>query len=176
MSRVNAFMEAGSDSGRRVSIGGRSAQDEVWGWLNTDTAGGERSMRVSAEVVGPGLRSPDRRKKDGDQRKTFFDVELPEPGHCTVRIMRKGGRMEGLLRAGALLVVLKGITEEAENPEHAAQCMDFSRETLEQLEADAKDASLLPDVELPGGVSLAHALACVALCEAHLPKAEAVQT
>jgi len=47
--------------------------------------------------------------------------------------------------------------------------MEFSRETLEMLEQQAKDVSLLPDVELPGGVTLAHALACVVMCEANLP-------
>jgi len=170
MSRVNAFMEAWNEH-RRVPIGGRSSNDEVGGWFNTDTAEGERDLRVTAEVCGPGLRYQDRRLKSGpgDQRTAHFDIELPEPGGCKVRIMRHGGRYEGLLRAGALLCAVKGIIEEHENPEHAEKCMEFSRETLVMLEQQAKDVSLLPEVELPGGVSLEHALACVALVEGTLP-------
>ena len=165
-------MEAWNGAGRHVPIGGRSANDEGGVWINTDTAEGERDLRVSAEVCGPGLRYQDRRLKSGpgDQRTAHFDIELPKPGHCQVRLTRHGGRMDGPLRAGALLCAVKGIVEEHEHPELAAQCMEFSRETLEMLEQQAKDVSLLPDVELPGGVTLAHALACVAMCEANLPE------
>lgn len=174
MSRVNLYMEAWNDAGRRVPIGGRAANDAGGVWINTDTADGERDIRVIGEVCGPGLRYQDRRLKSGpgDQREAHFDIELPKPGHCKVRLMRHGGRLAGLLRTGALLCAFKGIVEEQENPERAEKCMEFSRETLEMLEAQAKDVSVLPDVELPGGVSLVYALACVTMCEANLPPKE----
>ena len=44
MCRVNAFLEAGNEAGRRVSVGGRGRSDSCWAWLNTDTADGERAI------------------------------------------------------------------------------------------------------------------------------------
>jgi len=77
--------------------------------------------------------------------------------------------MAKLVEIGALLVAFKGITEETENPTGAAKCLEFSRETLADLERKARDTDLLPEVELPGGVTLAYALACVAMVENALP-------
>lgn len=79
MARCNAFLEAGSDSGRSVSVGGRRAQSQVWARLNTDNATqSDCCLAVSASVVGSGQSYKERQRKDGDQRKSIFNVDCPE--------------------------------------------------------------------------------------------------
>jgi hypothetical protein len=89
MARCNAFLEAGSDSGRRVSVGGRRAQTSVWAHLNTDNSThSDCALRVSASVVGTGTEYKERRRKDGDQRRSLFSIDCPEQNdeYCAVDI------------------------------------------------------------------------------------------
>jgi hypothetical protein len=171
MSYVNCFIEVWNET-RRVSVGGRSANNSGGVRINTATAVGERDCKLTADVVG-NMRSKDRKWVclDGDNRKAIFDIELPEPGGCEVRI---GGHHEGLrhlAQAGCFLVALQGVDMLAKGDEEGGKTrLDFSRETLAQLEAEATEN--LPHVTLPGGVTLAHALACVALVGNTLPKEE----
>jgi hypothetical protein len=159
MAFVNAFLEAGNEH-RRVSVGGRSRNNETWAWLNCATADGTRAVRVSAEVSGPGLTSQERRRVDGDQRTATFTIELPEPGeHVKVRIREKGAGLRDLAFIGAMLCGLKGAQQIAEGDADAGLAtIEKAGEIVAGLEDDMAN---LPDVELPGGVSLKHALACV---------------
>jgi len=159
MCRVNAFLEAGNEAGRRVSVGGRGRSDSCWAWLNTDTADGERAIKVRAEVCGT-VRSQDRRKPGTDSRTAHFEIELPEPGqHVKVRLREQGARMADLARIGAMLCGLKGAQQIAQGDEEAGVAtIEKAAEIVAELETNLAN---LPDVELPGGVSLKHALACV---------------
>lgn len=166
MTRVNAFLEAGNDAGRRVSLGGRSCSDEVWAWLNTDNATKSGcDMRARAEVVGPGLRSKDRKRKDGDGRKSVFTVELPDQtdDNCEVHICAHGERLRGLVAIGAMLCGVKATCDAAAgNTEQAIRTVKQASKLLAECEAEA--TKNLPTVYLPGGATLAHALACVEVC------------
>ena len=87
MCRCNAFLRAGSDSGREVSVGGRKSQDHVWGEFNTDNAGGSNcELRVSASVLG--YTTAVDRRKHGDNRKSVFTVQTPNQAneYCETRI------------------------------------------------------------------------------------------
>ena len=113
MGHVNAFIEAGNDH-RRVSIGGRGgSNNKVWAWLNTAHKGGETDMRISAEVMGLGLTSQERRRKEpGDQRRAYFQVELPEPSdHIKVEIVQHDHALRVLAGAGAVLCGVKAADE-----------------------------------------------------------------
>jgi hypothetical protein len=159
MAFVNAFIRAGNEH-RDESIGGRSSNNSTWAWLNCATHLGQFAMRVKAEVFGQGLSSRDRRRKDGDQRKAHFTVELPEPSEAvSVEITTHGAGLRRLAFLGAMLCAAKGVQEMVNgDAEHGAKCIDFAKETVEQLEEKLSD---LPEVTLPGGVTLKHALACV---------------
>ena len=167
MARVNVFIEAFNET-RHVSIGGKHRNDSGGCWLNTDTAAGSRDLSVRAAVVGS-TNSRDRRKY-GDTREAQFEIELPEAGGCDVTILAHGGRMAKLVEMGALLVMMQGACLMAGGKtDEAERRFEFTRETLAELEAAAtKD---LPPVTLPGGVTLAHALACVEMCKHGLPNA-----
>lgn len=132
MSRVNVYMKAVNDAGRTVSMGGRGQSNSVHVLFNTDNAQASNvALSVSAMVRGSGLTSAERRKKDGDQRRTLFRIELPEPSRLT---------------AGCEV----------------------------QIEASGKPYGAgFENVFLPGGITLAYALACVAAVEAN-PMAMAV--
>jgi hypothetical protein len=155
---VNAFIEVGNEH-RRVAVGGRRANNSTWAWLSCATADGSKAMRVSAEVTGPGLSSLGRRN-NGDQRTAHFDVELPAPGdHVKVRIRENGARMADLARMTAELWNLKGAQQVASGqPEQGKATIEAAAQIVAELEVDLAN---LPDVELPGGITLKHALACV---------------
>ncbi len=157
MAHVNAFVEVGNEH-RRVSVGGRGANDETWGWFNCATASGERAMRVSAEVYGT-TRSQDRRKLGSDTRTVTFTVELPEPGeHVKVRIREANARMGDLVKIGGMLCALKGAQQiEAGEVEQGQATIEKAAEIVAEMESNLPD---LPEVELPGGITLKHALAC----------------
>jgi hypothetical protein len=79
MGRVNVYAQITSDSGRSVSIGGRGANDSLRVKINTDNAlQTDCALSVEASVLGPGLRSAERRRKDSDKRRTEFAIRLPE--------------------------------------------------------------------------------------------------
>jgi len=159
MCRVNAFLEAGNEAGRRVSVGGRGRSDSCWAWLNTDTAQGERALKVRAEVTGT-TSSRERRKPGSDTRTAHFTVELPEPGdNVRVHIREAHAGMADLARIGAMLCGLKGAQQIAEGEEErGVATIEAAAEIVAQLEEGLKN---LPEVVLPGGVTLKHALACV---------------
>jgi hypothetical protein len=163
MGRVNAFVEAGNDTGRTVSVGGSRQTNRAWARLNTDTADGEAGMHISAEVIGQGLTSQERRRKDGDQRQAVFTVELPPAsGSVSVRILPSGGRMEELVRIGAVLCGMKAALHAADGDiDRAVSILGHVGEVLGQIEQATDDR--LSNVTLPGGVTLRHALACVEL-------------
>ncbi len=164
MARVNAFLSAGNGN-RKVSIGGRSRSDSVWAWLNTDNASGSSGMRVRADVCGRGLRSSDRRKKAiGDDRRSVFAVTLPEPSpDVEVHIQAAGAWASPLLAMGAALGALKAIGHVASGePERAEATLQTIGEIMAGHEARLRD---VPEVFLPGGITLRHALAAVAAIE-----------
>lgn len=165
MARVNAFIEAGNES-RTTSLGGRGANDRVWARLNTDNhLETDCSLYVSADVEGPGLRSTERRKKTvGDHRTSHFYIELPEPSEaCHVRIDTAGGKMRELAFMGALLCTVKAGQHLANGErDRAEKILEVTAEIVEDLEAQMTN---IPNVSLPGGVSLKRALACVRIVE-----------
>jgi hypothetical protein len=70
--------------------------------------------------------------------------------------------MRTLAGIGALLVAASAAGDLARGDgDLAQQKMEFSVETLRSLETSMEE---LPEVILPGGVTLAHALACVEMC------------
>jgi hypothetical protein len=164
MASVNAFLEAGN-ADRTVSVGGRSRSDSVWAWLNTDNASGSSAIRVEAEVCGQGLRSSDRRKKAiGDDRRSIFTVTLPERSpDVEVHIQAAGAWASPLLAMGAALGCLKAAGEAASGePERAANTLQTIGEIMAGHEARLRD---VPEVILPGGITLRRALAAVAAIE-----------
>jgi hypothetical protein len=93
---------------------------------------------------------------------SHFTIELPEPCESArVEIVQANHGMRELAKIGALLCCVKGITE---NGEHAEKCLKFGLDTLAEMESEI--GKNLPAVTLPGGVSLAHALACVQIVKA----------
>lgn len=168
MSRTNVYGKVTRDDGRTVAIGGRGALDRLRVWLNTDNAGGTNcSVSVRAEVGGRGLRAADRRRKSiGDDRHTTFTIELPEPNpHCTVELVTAGAQMRQLVYAGAALLAVDAAQRAASGDvDGAVKRIRFSRETLADMEARERDN--YPNVLLPGGVSLARALAAVRMIDA----------
>lgn len=153
MGRVNTFLKAWNDNGREVTVGGRGGQsNKVSAWLNSDNAGGESSLTASVEVVGN--TDYKTRRKEGDDRKSIFTVELPEPSeHIEVHLVEHHHGLKQLAGIGAALCVVKGLSE-GNKP-----ALKFGVETLLQLEAEI--GKEVPHIILPGGVSLSHALACV---------------
>ena len=106
-----------------------------------------------------------------DTRKSRFQVTLPEQTDdcCEVCITTPSERAANIVRVGAMLVGIKTAMQCAEGmvqdkPElikHGLVQLDAARRLLAETEADANKN--IPNVILPGGVTLAHALACVRL-------------
>ncbi len=166
MARVNAFLRAGNDNGREVSVGGRGRSDSVWAKLNTDNAGGsDCGLYVSAEVCGTGVRYQERRLKSvGDGRRSVFTVTLPEANdHCTVNIECHGESLRQLATIGAALATVKGAADVARGEKaQGIRTIRQARKLLAEIESTPSD---IPDVILPGGVTLRHALACVKIVQ-----------
>ena len=166
MSRSNVFIEVGHDAGRRVSVGGRGCANSGWAWLNTDNSTKhDCGIRVSAEVMGHGCASKERRKKDGDQRCSNFTVELPDQtdGNCEVTIVPHGQKLRELVWIGAALCGVKASIDDAHGKhDDAIKTVKAAAKILADCEAEAERS--LPRVILPGGVTMAHALACVEVC------------
>lgn len=163
MARVNAYLRAGNDNGRDVSVGGRGRSDSVWAMLNTDNAThSDCALKVSAEVTGPGLRSRERRLKSvGDGRRSVFTVELPRQcdEYCEVKINLAGESLRELARIGAALCGVQGVLQASQGDKAGGiRTIEQARELLAELESAKPE---FPNVTLPGGVTLKHALACV---------------
>ncbi len=191
MARVNAFLRAGNDAGRDVSVGGRGRSDRVWVLLNTDNGGrSDCSLHVSAEVAGESALGGAPRKlcdcgyrweagaweericpecntiRQGiDTRKSVFTVELPEQSDdfCEVEIQQHGARWDSLIRFGAALCGVKAAQEAAAGEQdQAVRTIEGARKILQELD---ENRGSLPRVTLPGGVDMAHALACVRIVQ-----------
>jgi hypothetical protein len=167
MGRVNAFVSAGNDAGREVSVGGRGGSaNRVWAHLNTDNAGGsDCGLRVTAEVCGPGTESRERRLKSiGDGRRSRFVVTLPEPSdYCAVHLQCHGDNIRELARIGAALATIKGAGDIANGePAQGVKTIREARKLLAELD---KTETHIPNVILPGGATLKHALACVKIVQ-----------
>lgn len=158
MAKVDAFIEAGNEH-RSVAIGGRRRNRTVRAWLNTATGTGEHAMSVSAYVWG-------QKDRKNDERKASFSVVLPKADPSVrVSIELEGGGLRALAEFGAALVGLKTAEDYAAGRigiDKVRANLSLIGEVVEGLEKERAD---IPDVTLPGGVTLAHALACVAVVE-----------
>jgi hypothetical protein len=169
MSRVNAFARVSNDAGRSVSVGGRGSADSVRAWLNVDTAAGEVSAELRAECIGPGLRSAERRRKDGDGRRARFVLTLPNlrdfarPDLVSVEIRDAEESARRLLSFGAGLVAVREAFDLADG---IAEGRSVDPEGAKRRTANAAalipEPPPLPKVDLPGGVTMAEALAALA--------------
>jgi hypothetical protein len=164
MSRVNVYLEASNNSGKSVQLGGRSGVTSLNATINTDNANGsDCNLRVRADVVGYGTTSAER-KKHGDDRKTIFTVELPDGKFgdaCAVHIVPNNYAIDMLEQFGLGLVRLKGMEEVLRGDEDKGK---LTMAKAVQLADDMqKKATNLPNVMLPGDISLAEALAAVAV-------------
>ena len=162
MGRTNVFARV-STPHRDVTIGGRKAADSMTVWLNTDNAGGsDCNITLSAEVFGHGTSSQER-KKDGDQRKTLFTIELPDesfgPEHVEVHIREHGAALKALANIGLMLASVKGVNDLVEGKVEQGK---YTLEAVAKLAAELDgEKSNLPRVILPTGVTLEYALQCV---------------
>ena len=107
-----------------------------------------------------------------DTRKSCFEVELPEQNdeHCEVRLVPHGHKMAQLARMGVALCVIKGMTEQVQGQTKGSKSLvkqgkktiKFALGILEEMETEV--GKTVPNVMLPGDVTLKHALACVEMC------------
>lgn len=194
MGRVNVFVRAGNKNRDVSVGGRGGASDSGYAVLNTDNATQhDCALSVRAEVLGqrggtvrktcdcgykftsdktprcPECHAP---RQGMDTRASHFEVELPDQQdeNCTVEIVEHGHRLACLARLGAALCVLKGASEAAVGQEVGdADKVKSGTLTIKKAveivdELDAEIGKNLPKVMLPGGVTLAHALACVEVC------------
>lgn len=152
MSRVAVFGQMENDN-RSVTLGGRSRVTRLSAWINTDTAGGESGLQVSTRVDG--RQDPKERRKEGDDRVANFHVRLPKHnGEFTkVQIDHQDDTVRSLehLCGVELPPGVEGLTAE----------------TIETAVREAEVAAReFRHVTLPGGITLAHALACAAVVQA----------
>ena len=107
-----------------------------------------------------------------DTRKSCFEVELPDQQdeNCEVCIVEKGHRLAQLARMGAMLCVVKGVTDQVKGAEKGKReliqqgKMTIAKAKQIMTELEAEIGTKVPNVTLPGGVTLKHALACVEVC------------
>ena len=191
MGRVDAYGELGNDLGQRRSVGGmRGNARGVWARLNTDNAGeSDCALNVSASVAGERhwggkprktCRQCRRNWKSGetrcpncnavrqgiDTRKTYFEIGLPNQasGHCEVEIVVGNPALRRLATIGAFLCAVKGATEVAQGGQKRGKAtIRTAAKILRELEAETQRN--MPRVTLPGGATLAHALACVKIVQ-----------
>ena len=194
MSRVNTCLIAGNGAGRRITMGGRrGAQDTVWAALNTDNkCQSDCGLHVKAQVIGERLRGGKKPRKTchhcgqaweslyaepgeacaqcgeprqgRDERQSEFTVTLPEAGGCRVELRTYGQDAAELLRVGAALCGVKALSEMSEG--NTDEAIDTVTQALEIVTLHERHMSeTLPDVILPTGHTLAHAMACVATVE-----------
>ncbi|GAG28125.1 unnamed protein product, partial [marine sediment metagenome] len=184
----DAYGEIGNDLGAHQSVGGaRGNAHRVWARLNTDNAGGcDCALIVRAEVLGERhhngrpqrktCRNCGRRWESGetrcpecgtvrqgiDTRKTVFEVGLPDQAgqHCEVEIVVGNPALRRLATVGAFLCAVKGAAEVAQGDQQRGKAtIRTAARILGELEEETQQN--MPRVTLPGGVTLAHALACV---------------
>jgi len=108
-----------------------------------------------------------------DTRKSQFIVRLPDQtdDNCHIEITTPHHEATKILQFGAALVTVQGVMQQAEGiekkePELVQRGKVRIKQAMQLLEEhEAEGDKALPNVTLPGGVTLAHALACVALVE-----------
>lgn len=151
MGRLNAFVEAGNDH-RSTGVGGRRGNSNgAWAWLNTDTQEGEVDVKVEANVYGEGRTVKERRATGGDRREACFFFTLPKKTKSSkTRVdLNRDGRLPWPTIVGGC-----DLAGAVERP-----TITNAQDVLGELQVLFQDA--LPCVTLPGGITLAHALACV---------------
>ena len=189
--RVDAYGEIGNNIGQSRSVGGaRGNANRVWARINTDNGGGsDCTLRVSAEVTGDRSAGGKIRKtcwscrrkweswaewvcpecgadrQGRDTRTTHFEVGLPEDNpSCTVVISVGNPALRQVAEMGAFLCGIKGAIDCVNGePERGKATIKTAAKILGELETHAREN--LPNVVLPGGVSMAHALACVEIVQ-----------
>jgi hypothetical protein len=97
-----------------------------------------------------------------DTRKTVFEVGLPDQAgqHCDVEIVVGNPALRRLATVGAFLCAVKGAAEVAQGDQKRGKAtIRTAAKILGELEEETQQN--MPRVTLPGGITLAHALACV---------------
>jgi hypothetical protein len=160
MARVSVFVEAGN-AHRTVPIGGSKENNMGYARLICDHAHGTSEARIKCSISGNGTNAKER-KKLGDQRQAHFQIILPKPSEgVTVEICTEDPTMANLVRFGAALCQMKAVDQAAKGDTKAAEI------TLNTIAGNLKEmeekTTTVPNVMLPGGVTLKHALACVQL-------------
>lgn len=83
-----------SNERTQVSVGGRGTSDRVGCHIVGRTAGREVVVATAVEIIGPGLRPAERRRKAGDRRRAVITVDLPDPGaDVSIEIYMQGRRI-----------------------------------------------------------------------------------
>jgi hypothetical protein len=168
----------------------RGNAHRVWARLNTDNASrSDCDLQVSAEVNGERQAGGKPRKtcqhcrrrwesgetrcpncsavRQGiDTRKTAFLIGLPGQAdeYCEVEIVVGNPALRRLATVGAFLCAVKGATEVAQgDQERGKATIRTAAKILGELEEETQQN--MPRVILPGGVTLAHALACVKIVQ-----------
>jgi hypothetical protein len=93
-------------------------------------------------------------------------VGLPDQAdaHCEVQIVVGNPALRRLATVGAFLCAVKGATEVAQgNQRRGRATIRTAARILGELEEEARQS--MQQVTLPGGVSLAHAVACVQIVQ-----------
>lgn len=185
MSRVDVYITAGSEH-RDVAIGGRQANTRGWAKINTDNATHrDCSVKIKGGVVGERQLNGRPRKtcdcgyvwheedanlrecptcakeRQGiDTRESFFRIELPKQDDefCSVELVENGHDLRQLAFIGAGLAAMKGLNDVANGD--VKQGID-TLAAAEQIVSDIERQIQVPNVTLPGGYTLKHALACI---------------
>jgi len=192
MTRVNVFLTAGNEH-RSLRIGGKGKNDSAYARLNTDNGqASDVSIYVQADVLGErqyngkpkrkscricGERYTDESvticpncetlRQGTDTRRSVFSVELPPAASgATVHINPHNHKMRQLANIGAMLCTIQGVQLTASpDPNDQQRGKKLLNEDIPDILAELEKSATLPDVVLPGGVSLAHALACVQIVD-----------
>jgi len=98
-----------------------------------------------------------------DTRRTFFHIGLPNKmAGCEVRIEMGNPALNRLVEVGAALCGVKGLQEMAQGQAaRGRKTLKFAAQIFDEYRAEAEKAC--PDVILPNGITMAHAMACVRL-------------
>jgi hypothetical protein len=113
-------------------------------------------------------------KRQGiDTRKSHFTITLPDQTdeNCQIEITTRNHELKRILTIGAAMVTVQGVMQQHEglekkNPELVKSGKLRIKQAIQLLEEhEAETEKSVPNVILPGGVTLAHALSCVALVD-----------
>lgn len=113
------------------------------------------------------------RRQGIDTRKSHFKIRLPDQTdeNCEIVITTPHDEATRILQFGAALVTVRGVMQQVEGHEKKdLELVKRGKVRIKQAlalleEREAEGNKELPNVILPGGITLSHALACVALVE-----------